>query len=288
MSFTKKRKRTQPTKKKAAKVPMKAPQEKGKASGPEQMPLAEIARLIWAAHKKEDAVWEEAFAEAFPARMEQGRLVKLAKQQLTKHGEFMKWVDKNCPYTHRTANRIMKEWDYWSAWDRNAWPKTLSEAHEHMRDKKLWDKADAATYQGDGKASGKKPDGKGAQERQPSQGGNGKSQEGEQPSGGQPSGVTNGPAKGKTDAKSEQAQEAEKAIHVQPPFDQPEKDRLAAVYAQNGPAPTPIQLMTNLVIPSLKKVAEVGIGNDDVPFFANAIKEALALIEALKQRYSIS
>jgi hypothetical protein len=282
MSFTKKRKPTQPTKKKAAKVPTKAPQEKGKASGPEQMPLAEIARQIRVAHDKENGVWKKAFAEAFPARMEQGRLLKLAKQQLTKHGEFMKWVDKDCPYTHRTANRIMKEWDYWSAWDRNALPKTLSEAHEHMRDKKLWDRADAETDQGEGKANGKNPAGKGAQERQPSQGGNGNSHEGEQPSGGQPSGVTIGPATGETDAKSQEA------INVQQPFDQPEKDRLAAVYAQNGPASTPIQLMTNLVIPNLKKVAEVEVGVDDVPFLASAIKEALALLEALKQRYAIS
>jgi hypothetical protein len=101
---------------------------------------------------------------------------------------------------------------------------------------------------------------------------------------------THNPAEGETDAKPQEVQEAEmeKAINVQPPFDQPEKDRLAAVYSQNGPAPTPIQLMTNLVIPSLKKVAEVVVGDNDVPFLADAIKEALALIETLKQKYAIS
>jgi hypothetical protein len=261
------------------------------------MSLAEIARQIKAAHDKETGVWREAFAEAFPARMEQGRLLKLAKQQITKHGEFMKWVEKNCPYTHRTANRIMQEWDYWSAWDRNNWPKSLTEAHEHERDRKLWDKADAKTAleeAGEGQASGKKPAGKdkgskGTQEGQAQQGGNGKSQADEQPSGSDasPPAGTNALAGGGTDAKPQEA-ENEKAINVQPPFDQPEKDRLAAVFAQNGPAPTPIQLMTNLVIPSLKKVAETGVSDNDVPFLANALKEALALIEALKQRYAIS
>ena len=87
------------------------------------------------------------------------------------------------------------------------------------------------------------------------------------------------------DAAAEAAQEA---IDVRPPFDQPVKDRLAAVFAQNGPAPTPIQLMTNIVIPNLKRVAEVGISDDDVPFLANAIKEAVALIEELKRKYAIS
>jgi len=95
---------------------------------------------------------------------------------------------------------------------------------------------------------------------------------------------------GESDAKSQQAQEVEieEPIHVQPPFDQPVKDRLAAVFAQNGPAPTPIQLMTNLVIPSLKKVAEGGVSENEVPFLVNAIKEALALIETVKQKYAIS
>jgi hypothetical protein len=98
------------------------------------------------------------------------------------------------------------------------------------------------------------------------------------------------PVEGDTDAKSQETQEVEKEkpISVQPPFDQPDKDRVAAVYAQNGPAPTPIQLMTNLIIPGLKKVAEGGVSENEVPFLANAIKEALALIEALKQKYAIS
>jgi hypothetical protein len=82
-------------------------------------------------------------------------------------------------------------------------------------------------------------------------------------------------------------QEPEEPIKVRLPFDQPEKNRLAAVYAQNGPAPTPIQLMTNIVIPNLKKVAEVGISDKEVPFLTNAIKEAMALIEGLKQKYAI-
>jgi hypothetical protein len=92
------------------------------------------------------------------------------------------------------------------------------------------------------------------------------------------------------DANSPEGQEGkpEEAIKVRLPFDQPEKDRLAAVYAQNGPAPTPIQLMTNIVIPNLKKVSEVGISDKEVPFLANAIKEAMALIEALKAKYAIS
>ena len=48
------------------------------------------------------------------------------------------------------------------------------------------------------------------------------------------------------------------------------------MYAQNGlgPASTPIQLMNNLVIPSLKRVAEGAINDDDVPFLSNAIHEA--------------
>jgi hypothetical protein len=101
---------------------------------------------------------------------------------------------------------------------------------------------------------------------------------------------TKGPLEGESDAKPQEGQEAakEEPISVQPPFDQPDKDRLAAVYAQNGPAPTPIQLMTNIIIPGLKKVAEGGVSENEVPFLANAIKEALALIEVLKQKYAIS
>jgi hypothetical protein len=104
-----------------------------------------------------------------------------------------------------------------------------------------------------------------------------------------PNAGTNSPVEGEVDAKPQEAQEGEKEkpINVQPPFDQPEKDRLAAVFAQNGPDPTPIQLLTNLVIPNLKKVAEVTVSDDDVPFLADALKEALALIEALKQKYAI-
>src|SRR5262249_33197507 len=97
-----------------------------------------------------------------------------------------------------------------------------------------------------------------------------------------PSASTNGQATGEGTTNTQEAQEAEKGINVPPPHDQPDKDRLAAVYAQNGPASTPIQLMTNIVIPNLKKVSEVGVSDNDVPFLANAIKEALALIEALK------
>jgi hypothetical protein len=95
---------------------------------------------------------------------------------------------------------------------------------------------------------------------------------------------------GESDAKPQEGQEAakEEPISVQLPFDQPRKDRLAAVYAQNGPASTPIQLMTNIIIPVLKKVAEGGVSENEVPFLANAIKEALALIEVLKQKYAIS
>jgi hypothetical protein len=95
---------------------------------------------------------------------------------------------------------------------------------------------------------------------------------------------------GESDAKPQEAGEVneEKPISVQPPFDKPDKDRLAAVYSKNGPASTPIQLMTNIIIPGLKKVAEGGVSENDVPFLANAIKEALALIEALKQKYAIS
>jgi hypothetical protein len=91
---------------------------------------------------------------------------------------------------------------------------------------------------------------------------------------------------GEVDAKPQEPAK-EEPIKVQPPFDQPEKDRLAAVYAQNGPAPTPIQMMTNIVIPGLKRVAEVAVSANDVPFLANAIKEALALIDVLKQKYAI-
>jgi hypothetical protein len=105
-----------------------------------------------------------------------------------------------------------------------------------------------------------------------------------------PNASTNSPVEGGTDAKPQEAPEAEKEkpINVQPPFDQTHKDRLAAVFAENGPAPTPIQLMTNIVIPNLKKVAEVAVSDNDVPFLANALKEALALIEALRQKYAIS
>lgn len=80
----------------------------------------------------------------------------------------------------------------------------------------------------------------------------------------------------------------EEPIKVQPPFDQPDKDRHAAVFAQNGPAPTPIQLLTNVVIPSLKRATEGGVSDNEVPFLANAIKEAQALIDMLKQKYAIS
>jgi hypothetical protein len=101
---------------------------------------------------------------------------------------------------------------------------------------------------------------------------------------------TNPPAEGEADTTPPEDQEAEREepIKVFLPFDQPEKDRLAAVYAQNGPAPTPIQLMNNIVIPNLKRVAQAGIGDKDMPFLASAVKEALALLEALKQKYAIS
>jgi hypothetical protein len=106
---------------------------------------------------------------------------------------------------------------------------------------------------------------------------------------GDPHVSTNRPLEGTTKATAQAAQEAtaEKPIKVQPPFDQPEKDRLAAVYSQNGPASTPIQLMTNIVIPNLKRVAEAGISDQEVPFLANAIKEAMVLIDSLKQKYAI-
>jgi hypothetical protein len=100
-----------------------------------------------------------------------------------------------------------------------------------------------------------------------------------------PSVTTNAVAEAETEVKPEAT--TEEPIKVQPPFDQPDKDRLAAVFAQNGPAATPIQLMTNIVIPNLKRVAEGAVNENEVPFLANAISEVLALIEALKAKYAI-
>jgi hypothetical protein len=79
--------------------------------------------------------------------------------------------------------------------------------------------------------------------------------------------------------------EGETPIAVPPPFDLPSKDRRAAVYAQNGPAPTVIQLMTN-VVTTLKRVTQSGVESDQVPFLTNAIQEALVLLDVLKQKYS--
>ncbi len=112
----------------------------------------------------------------------------------------------------------------------------------------------------------------------------------ESASGAAPSATPSGPVEEGTDAKPQEAQagDAEKPIIVQPPFDIPDKDRLAAVFAENGPAPTPIVLMTTIVIPSLKRVADTGVSESDVPFLAHAIREALALIEMLKLKYAIS
>ncbi len=104
-----------------------------------------------------------------------------------------------------------------------------------------------------------------------------------------PNGSTNGLVEGETDAKPQEAPEAEKEkpINVQPPFDQPTKDRLATVFAQNGPAPTSLQAMTNFVIPNLKRVAEVPVEPTELPFLANAIQEALALIQQIRAKYGI-
>lgn len=78
---------------------------------------------------------------------------------------------------------------------------------------------------------------------------------------------------------------ADKPIIVQQPFDQPVQDRLASVFAGNGPASTPIQVMTSLVIPSLRRVAGLTIGDTDVPFLAAAIQEALLILEGLQKKY---
>ena len=83
------------------------------------------------------------------------------------------------------------------------------------------------------------------------------------------------------------APEPDDPIRVALPFDQPQKDRLATVFASNGPASTPIQVMTNVVIPGLKRVVDAGVTDNDRPFLANAVKEALALIEALRQKYAL-
>jgi hypothetical protein len=81
-----------------------------------------------------------------------------------------------------------------------------------------------------------------------------------------PSVSTNAVVEAETEVKSEATKdkpkppegqpEPEIAIEVQPPFDQPVKDRLAAVYAQNGPAPTPIQRVRSVHTENLQ-----GTGN---------------------------
>ncbi len=81
--------------------------------------------------------------------------------------------------------------------------------------------------------------------------------------------------------------EDEEPIKVKKPFDLPSKDRLAVLYAENGPAPAPIQLMTSIIIPSLKRVANAGVTEAELPFLAIAIKEAMALIDGLKRKYAI-
>jgi hypothetical protein len=107
----------------------------------------------------------------------------------------------------------------------------------------------------------------------------------ETPSNAPPNASTDSTVKGETDAKPQQGVPTEEPIKIEPPFDQP--TRLANVFAQNGPASTPMQLMTNLVIPALKKVAEAGVSESEIPFLAKAIREAAALFDVLKQKYPI-
>lgn len=80
----------------------------------------------------------------------------------------------------------------------------------------------------------------------------------------------------------------EEPVIVKKPFDLPSKDRLAALYAENGPAPAPIQMMTSIIIPTLKRIAAAGVKDDDLRFLEKSIREATAILEGLKRKYALS